>query len=380
MTAKALVDRTPNPTDAQIRQAMATVLCRCFAHQRIFQAIRRYVQTSTPQEDGMIPPATRREFLKQSGALIVTFGAAGVVSELEFVAGVAAQGINGNPGTGLDSWIAIAADGRVTAYTGKCELGHGLFTAQTQLIAEELSVPLDRVTLIQCDTALSPDQGTTSGAQSHPANFNTANLALAGATAREALVRLASTRLGVPVDQLSARDGVVSAASDPSKRVSYGDLVGGRTFDIQLDPKARRKHPSTWTVLGTPVKRLDIPAMATGRFEFVHNVRVPGMLHGRVVRPPTVGANLVSVDESSVQRHARARQGGRQEELRRRRRREALAGGAGGGKAEGRVVAGQRIAGAANVPRSACGGARRATRSPSTRATSTAHSRVPRAW
>lgn len=248
----------------------------------------------------MIPPATRREFLKQSGALIVTFSAAGVVSELEFVTGVAAQGINGNPGTGLDSWIAIAADGRVTAYTGKCELGHGLFTAQTQLIAEELSVPLDRVTLIQCDTALTPDQGTTSGAQSHPSNFNTANLALAGATAREALIRLASTRLGVPVDQLSAKDGVVSAASDPSKRVSYGDLVGGRTFDIQLDRNARRKPPSTWTVLGTPVKRLDIPALATGRFEFVHNVRVPGMLHGRVVRPPTVGANLVSVDESSV--------------------------------------------------------------------------------
>ena len=84
----------------------------------------------------MIPPATRREFLKQSGALIVTFSAAGVVSELEFVTGVTAQGINGNPGTALDSWIAIAADGRVTAYTGKCELGHGLFTAQTQLIAE----------------------------------------------------------------------------------------------------------------------------------------------------------------------------------------------------------------------------------------------------
>jgi CO/xanthine dehydrogenase Mo-binding subunit len=248
----------------------------------------------------MISPTTRRDFLKQSGALIVSFSAASVTSDFGLVTGAAAQGINGNPGTGLDSWLAIAADGRVTAYTGKCELGQGLFTVQTQLIAEELSVPLDRVTLIQCDTALTPDQGTTSGAQSHPANFNTANLALAGATAREALVRLASTRLGVPVEQLSAKDGVVSANSDPSRRVSYGDLVGGRTFDLQLDPNAKRKPPSTWTVLGTPVKRLDIPALATGRFEFVHNVRVPGMLHGRVVRPPTVGANLLSVDESSV--------------------------------------------------------------------------------
>jgi len=248
----------------------------------------------------MISPSTRRDFLKQSGALIVSFSAASVASDLGFVTSAAAQGINGNPGTGLDSWLAIAADGRVTAYTGKCELGHGLFTAQTQLIAEELSVPLDRVTLIQCDTALSPDQGTTSGAQSHPANFNNANLALAGATAREALVRLASTRLGVPVDQLSTKDGIVSAPSDPSKRVSYADLVGGKTFDLRLDPNAKRKPPSTWTVLGTSVKRLDIPALATGRFEFVHNVRVPGMLHGRVVRPPAVGANLISVDESSV--------------------------------------------------------------------------------
>jgi CO/xanthine dehydrogenase Mo-binding subunit len=244
---------------------------------------------------------SRREFLTRSGALIVTFSAAGVVSNLGLGPGLAsAQGINGSPGTALDSWIAIAADGRVTAYTGKCEFGQGLFTAQTQLIAEELSVPLDRVRLIQCDTALTPDQGTTSGAQSHPANFNTTNLALAGATAREALVRLASIRLGVPVDQLSTKDGIVSAASDPAKSVSYGDLVGGRKFDVGLDANAKRKHPSTWTVLGTPVKRLDIPALATGRFEFVHNVRVPGMLHGRVVRPPSVGASLVSVDESSV--------------------------------------------------------------------------------
>src|SRR5205823_14054193 len=110
----------------------------------------------------------------------------------------------------LDSWIAIAADGNVTAYTGKCELGHGLYTVQTQLIAEELGVPFSRVKLVQCDTALTPDQGTTSGAQSHPTNFNQGNLALAGATAREALVQLASARLGIAADQLLVENGVVS--------------------------------------------------------------------------------------------------------------------------------------------------------------------------
>ena len=100
--------------------------------------------------------------------------------------------------------IAIDADGTVVAYTGKCELGQGLYTVQTQLVAEELSVPIERVRLIQCDTAVTPDQGTTSGAQSHPTNFNQANLALAAATARHTLVRLASARLGAPADELAA--------------------------------------------------------------------------------------------------------------------------------------------------------------------------------
>jgi nicotinate dehydrogenase subunit B len=243
---------------------------------------------------------SRRDFLKRSGALIVTFSAAGVAGDFGLGETVAAQGINGSPGADLDSWIAITADGRVTAFTGKCEFGQGLFTAQTQLIAEELSVPIDRVTLVQCDTQLTPDQGTTSGAQSHPANFNKTNLALAGATARETLIQLASAKLRLPVDQLTAKDGAVTATSDPSNRVTYGELVGGKKFEVKLNPNAKRKHPSTWTVLGTPVKRLDIPALATGRFEFVHNVRVPGMLHGRVVRPPSAGATLVGVDESSV--------------------------------------------------------------------------------
>ena len=223
MTAKALVDRTPNPTDAQIRQAMATVLCRCGAHQRMFQAIRRYAQIEHAKEDGMIAltpsQADRRARLPEAigGAdRHLQCRRRGVRARLRDWRGIA-QGINGNPGTELDSWIAIAADGRVTAYTGKCEFGQGLFTAQTQLIAEELSVPLDRVTLIQCDTALTPDQGTTSGAQSHPANFNTANLALAGATAREALVQLASTRLGVPVRSV-VRRRTASSASRPIRR------------------------------------------------------------------------------------------------------------------------------------------------------------------
>jgi nicotinate dehydrogenase subunit B len=245
---------------------------------------------------------SRRSFLKSTGALIVTFSIGGVL-KLETVQaqGAFEGGVAGSPPLNeLDSWIAIAADGKVTAYTGKCELGQGITIAQAQLVAEELSVPFSRVDLIYCDTATTPDQGVTSGSQSHPSNFNHSNLAQAAATARETLMQLASKSLGVPADQLAAKDGVISAKSDPSKKVTYGQLVGGKKFDLKLDPNAKRKAPSEWTVLGKPVPRPDLPALVTGQFEFVHNVRVSGMLHGMVVRPPAVGATVVSVDESSV--------------------------------------------------------------------------------
>jgi nicotinate dehydrogenase subunit B len=240
---------------------------------------------------------SRRTFLKGTGVLIVSFAAARVADSAD---AVFAQGFNGQGSPQLDSWIAIAADGRVTAYTGKAELGQGLFTAQTQLIAEELGVAINRVTLVQCDTGKTPDQGTTSGSQSHPTNFNQSNLALAAATAREALLQLASARLATPVEGLTVQDGVIAVKADPSKKASFGELVGGKRFDIPLNRSAKRKPAGEWNVLGTPVPRLDLPAMVTAQFDFVHNVRVPGMLHGRVVRPPSVGATLATVDESSV--------------------------------------------------------------------------------
>jgi nicotinate dehydrogenase subunit B len=244
---------------------------------------------------------SRRTFIQGTGALIVGFSISRLAGGLGTTTdAVLAQRLDGAGSNQLDSWIAIASDGNLTAYTGKCELGHGLYTAQTQLIAEELSLPFDRVKLIQCDTALAPDQGTTSGAQSHPTNFNQANLALAGATAREALLQLAATRFGVPAAQLGVKDGVISVKADPSKKVGYGELVGGRKFSMALNPNAKRKHPSEWTVLGTPVPRVEFPAMVTGQFEYVHNVRVPGMAHGAVVRPPAVGATVTGVDEASV--------------------------------------------------------------------------------
>jgi CO/xanthine dehydrogenase Mo-binding subunit len=246
---------------------------------------------------------SRRDFLKGWGALVIGFSgfsAAGRADTLWMAPDTALAQVPAAAGGQLDSWIAIGADGTVTAYTGKCELGQGMHTAQIQLIAEELSVPVGRVRLIQCDTSMTPDQGTTSGSQSHPTNFNERNLGQAGASAREALIQLAAARLDVAADQVTVTDGVVSVTRDASKKVTYGELIGGRTFNIPLNPKATRKPAREWTVLGTSVPRVDMPAMVTGELEYIHNLRIPGMLHGCVVRPPDVGATLVSVDERSV--------------------------------------------------------------------------------
>jgi len=242
----------------------------------------------------------RRAFLQMSGALVVSFSAASILDAADVVQGPFDTRRSHVDPTQLDSWLAVGADGGVTAYTGKCEFGQGMYTAQIQLVAEELSVPVSRVKLIQCDTSICPDQGTTSGSQSTPTNFNERNLAQAAATAREALLRLASQRLGVPVDRLSASDGVVGVKGDAGKRVSYGELVGGKRFDVTVNAHAPRTAVADWKVMGTPVPRVDMTEMATGTFEFVHNVRVPGMLHGRVVRPASVGAAVASVDEASV--------------------------------------------------------------------------------
>src|SRR5258708_23445652 len=142
---------------------------------------------------------SRREFLKGCGALIVSFSATplrALSAEGQGQFGTRASHIDPQK---LDSWLAVGADGTITACTGKCDFGQGIFTAQTQLVAEELCVPISRVKLIQCDTAITPDQGTTSGSQSTPTNFGSQNLAVAAATAREALLSLAAEKLGAPI-------------------------------------------------------------------------------------------------------------------------------------------------------------------------------------
>jgi nicotinate dehydrogenase subunit B len=242
---------------------------------------------------------SRRAFLKGTGALIVMFSALGEVAT------VAAQfGSRSTPGAPpphrVDSWIAIGADGRVTAYTGKAEIGQGISTAQMQLIAEEVCVPFESVRLIYCQTPITPDEGVTSGSQSHPTNFNHRNLAQAGATARQALLQLGARYLGVATDSVAAKDAEIYVEKEPARKVGYGALIDGRHFDLSIDPSAKRKPASAWTILGTRAKQPDLPAIVAGQFEFVQNVRLPGMLHGQVVRPPVIGATVLGVDRGSL--------------------------------------------------------------------------------
>jgi nicotinate dehydrogenase subunit B len=260
------------------------------------RAIRSMLNVLSPR----VPTGSlRRDFLKSAGALIVGFSFAGRTGRLLGQNSISPTGLV--DATQVDSWISIAADGSITAYSGKIEFGQGFSTVQTQLIAEELFVPLNRITVIFGDTGLTPDQGVTSGSQSTVTEFGAGGLRQAIDTARDALFQLASQQLSVPTDQLMVQNGVfLIKGGDPSHHVSYGQLLQGKRFNLTLNSKTVPKDPKDYIVLGTSVPRIDLPAKATGQFEYVQHVRLPGMLHGKVVRPPIVGARLVTVDRSSV--------------------------------------------------------------------------------
>lgn len=236
---------------------------------------------------------SRRDILRGAGALIVGFSVGGKLD---------AQGTPfPSPDVSrVDSWIAIGQDESVVGYAGKCDFGQGFRTVQYQLVAEELVVALERVTMIICDTAQCPDQGVSSGSQGSPTQFGSSALRQALATAREALFQMASDQLKVPMDQLTVKDGVISVKSDPARQMSYGKLIGGKKFVLAINSKATPKNPKDYTVLGTSVPRYDVPPKVTGQFQYVQQVRLPGMLHGKVVRPPTPGGQLQSVNRDSV--------------------------------------------------------------------------------
>jgi len=238
---------------------------------------------------------SRRSFFKTGGALVVSFSLAPRLAE---GAGKAAKA-KSLAADQVDGFIAIDAKGRVTVYSGKVDLGTGVYTALTQIAADELSVPLDAVTLVQGDTALTPDQGTTWGSLSIQAGGM--QIRQACATARNALLERAAAKLKVAKDDLAADGGMISPRGG-GKGVSYAELAGTGEWRLKVDPKAPLKDPREYNLVGRSVQRLDIPDKVTGRFTYIHDFRLKGMLHARVLRPTAMGAQLQSFDDSACRR------------------------------------------------------------------------------
>lgn len=232
----------------------------------------------------------RRTLLQVGGALIVAFS---LPIDRTRAAAVGGKTVATHR---VDGFLAVARDGRVTVYSGKVDLGTGVRTALTQIVADELDVAMEEITIIEGDTALTPDQGTTSG------SFSIQNggmqLRRAAATARQALLRRAAAQMRCDMSTLTIRDGVVIAGS--GERLPLGSLVESTTLALEIAKDAPQKAPAKYTVVGKPVRRLDIPDKVNGRFTFMQDFKVPGMLHGRVVRPAGFGATVVSYDESSI--------------------------------------------------------------------------------
>jgi nicotinate dehydrogenase subunit B len=246
----------------------------------------------------------RREFLKAGGAMVIGFSMRGEAFA-QLPAGGAARGsVPGPPDQKLiDTWIAIHTDNTATAYIGYVELGQGASTALLQIAADELDLDMSQISSVRLDTHVTPNQGAT--VASAAIERGGPQIRAAAAEARQALLTLASRKLGVPADRLKVSKGIVSVAGDTSKSVNYGDLLGDKPFEIALTGTAPQKTPSQYQLVGARHPRLDLPDKVSGHYTYVQHVRLPGMLHARVVRPLgqgayADGAHLASFDESSI--------------------------------------------------------------------------------
>jgi nicotinate dehydrogenase subunit B len=254
---------------------------------------------------------TRRSVLLGGGALVVSVGAAVSLETVLSIGKAYAQGAK-PPLTPdqLSSYIAVNADGSVAAYFGKMDMGHGLQVAIGQIVAEELDVPFKSVKVIMADTAVTVNQGGASG--STGIQLGGKQMRMAAAEARRVLVEMAAGLLSVPADKLTVNDGVVSAGDDKSKRISYAEMLGGKYFNVQLDwnkkmgndlyapGKAQPKKPSEHKIVGQPIKREDVAPRVFCQEDYCTDVKLPGMVHGRMIRPAVAGSVPVKVDEASV--------------------------------------------------------------------------------
>ena len=246
----------------------------------------------------MTTRVSRRSFLAAGGVLIVGLG----------LDGLGPAGAQSTPDAdrflgkslapdAVDSFLAVHRDGTVTAFVGRVDLGTGGRIAMRQLVGEELDIPLERIAMIEGDTALTPNQGGTGG--SYGIARGGSQLRLAAATARRALVDLAAQRLGRPASDLEVADGVVRG-KDGNGSVGYGELIGDRALNLKVDTAAPLRPHDRFRFIGKSLPRPDLPAKITGHHRYLQDLVLPNMLHARVIRPPAFGAALVSVDESSI--------------------------------------------------------------------------------
>ena len=259
---------------------------------------------------------TRRDFLKTSGMLVVSVGAMPLdVFGATADAVVRGQGAAAGQGAGpypdpdfrqLDSWIVIREDNTATFYVGKTDLGQGTGTAFRQIMAGELDMPYDHTGCVMGRTDVTVDQGGSGG--SDALQTDGYPMRRVAAEARRVLLEMAATHFGVSVAALAVSDGVVSITAEPARRISYGELIGGRRFNVTLTGKntdtttgvAALKRVQDLKPVGQSPRRYDIPAKVDGSLEWAVDVTLPGMVHARNVRPPVAGATLVSIDEASV--------------------------------------------------------------------------------
>jgi CO/xanthine dehydrogenase Mo-binding subunit len=244
----------------------------------------------------MMNTLDRRQFLQASGAglLLVQFS----FSELAMAAApqtlAPAKSVAKDA---LDTWLSIGRDNQVTIYVGKVDLGTGTKTALAQIAAEELSVPFENIHMVMGDTGTTPDQWMTGAALTIQQGGS--ELRVATASARAALIDRAAKQWQVPASQLKAVNGHVVDASNAERKLSYSALIGSG-FELKVDPKAALKPHTEYAVVGQPIPRVDIPAKVTGEHPYVHDFKLPGMLHARVIRSTQMGARLASVDDRAA--------------------------------------------------------------------------------
>jgi nicotinate dehydrogenase subunit B len=249
----------------------------------------------TADHTGLVPP-TRREFLQRVAGGIIVFVAFGDLAAAQEAANEAARPrvTRLELPTDFNAFLRIDEDGRVTCFTGKIEMGQGPITSLPQMVADELETPLDSVGIVMGDTELCPyDMGTWGSLTTR--QFGPA-IRAAAAEAKAVLLELAAETLQVPVARLTAKDGVIFDRQDPTRRITYGQLAKGRKIERHLKVRPSVKDFAQFALMGKPLLRRDAREKVTGKAQYSADIRLPGMLYAKILRPPAHGAKLTSVD------------------------------------------------------------------------------------